>query len=302
MLPAVKEELSLINSILEVRDVTRIAKTAKAINQLQNTYIPYKVNAFLFRTLRELLRKGSDAYLSLEFGIKPLLSDIRGIYLSLVRLERRMNALISREGRLQTRHFGWVYNEYPDTDSPVHEYVGWPASVVMPGQLDTWAVNRSVRYSPSIFHAEIQFNYNFTGYQREHARILGLLDSLGINFNPAIIWNAIPWSFVVDWILKVQDYLDGFKMQNMEPQINIRRYLWSIKRKREIQVRKGISYTVPPYPRQVAWIPLPMVTETSYRRQVGLPASSSIELSGLNPKEFSLGAALVLVRRRRRST
>ncbi len=47
-------------------------------------------------------------------------------------------------------------------------------------------------------------------------------------------------------------------------------------------------------------VPLPVVTETAYRRQVGLPGYSSLTSSGLSPKELSLGIALVFARRKYR--
>jgi hypothetical protein len=39
------------------------------------------------------------------------------------------------------------------------------------------------------------------------------LDLFGANLNPAIVWNAIPFSFVVDWFLKVGDYFDKMEVQ-----------------------------------------------------------------------------------------
>jgi hypothetical protein len=162
---------------------------------------------------------------------------------------------------------------------------------------------RQVSYDASAFHAEIEYNYNYTQYQTEHARLLGLLDYFGVNLNPQIIWNAIPWSFVVDWVFSVGRFLDRFKVSNMEPKINIRRYLWSIKRKRTVVTTR---YTIP----IESWwhpplklshhrtVPASVVEETAYRRQVGLPGSSLIESSGVSLKEFTLGAALVLSRRR----
>jgi hypothetical protein len=46
-------------------------------------------------------------------------------------------------------------------------------------------------------------------------------------------------------------------------------------------------------------VPASVVRESSYRRFVGLPTMSSIESSGVTPKECTLGAALVIAQRRR---
>jgi hypothetical protein len=130
--------------------------------------------------------------------------------------------------------------------------------------------------------------------------LLSHLDYLGINLNPAIIWNAIPWSFVVDWVAGVGPYLDQLRVENMAPQINIRRALWSVSRKRVITVSKGTRVSNPTYHTLLTRNRLPAVTQTAYRRQLFMPSISSIQSSGLTPKEFSLGAALVIAQRARR--
>lgn len=134
--------------------------------------------------------------------------------------------------------------------------------------------------------------------------MLAYLDAFGVNLNPAIIWNAIPWSFVVDWLLGVSRWLDNNKIAFMEPQINIHRYLWSISRRRTILVQRRTACL----PKAGATnkvlsdvVPLPKVTETAYRRDISLPSASSIISSGLSLGEFSLAAALVVSRRSRRS-
>jgi hypothetical protein len=158
--------------------------------------------------------------------------------------------------------------------------------------------------SPSVFHAEIQYNYNYNGFQVAHAQLLGLLDAMGAQLNPQIIWNAIPWSFVVDWVLGVSRWLGQFKGYNMEPVINIQRFLTSVKRTRSVYitlenermvdlVSGGYWYQGYPGLRNT----LPGVHESAYRRDVNLPTVSSILASGLTLTEISLGAALVTSRR-----
>jgi len=298
MLPTIKPELSLINSFIELKDFKTLPRTLTGIGK------------YLFqkgKTLRQLFRTGSDSYLQMQFNILPLLSDISGLHAALLRTSSRINDLISRQGRVQQRHFAYVWDELlPDTYYPNgHGYRIMPG--VYPGLTDVadTVVRRLVVNSASIFHAEIQYNYNYTGYQAAHAQLFGLLDALGVQPNPAIIWNAIPWSFVVDWVFGVSRWLDQYKYSNMEPMTNIRSYLWSITRKRSVylSLRNASMEQMPPwwnwwyqgYPSLSNT--LPGVHETAYRRDVGLPTISSILSSGLSLKEFSLGAALVLSRR-----
>jgi hypothetical protein len=298
MLPSIKPELSLINSFIELKDFRTLPRTLTGIGK------------YLFqrgKTLRQLFRTGSDSYLQMQFNILPLLSDISGLHAALLRTSSRINDLISRQGRVQRRHFAYVWDELlPDTYYPNGRgYRIMPG--IVPGLLDAadTVVSRMVVNSASIFHAEIEYNYNYTGYQAAHAQLFGLLDALGVQPNPAIIWNAIPWSFVVDWVFGVSRWLDQYKYSNMEPMTNIRSYLWSITRKRSVYItcRNAPMQQEPPwwnwwyqgYPS--LGNTLPGTHESAYRREVGLPSISSILSSGLSLKEFSLGAALVLSRR-----
>jgi hypothetical protein len=153
------------------------------------------------------------------------------------------------------------------------------------------------------FHAELQYNYYYYRYQVEHAQILALMDHLGLNLNPAIIWNAIPWSFVIDWLVGVSQWLSTQRLGNMDPKINIMQYLWSVTYQRDIYVTSKITsplyYVGTGIPdASTESITHPVVSETAYRRVSGLPTVSLLTTSGLSPTEFSLGAALVVSRRR----
>lgn len=216
------------------------------------------------------------------------------MFQALHRVDKQISDLITRSGRVQTRHFGAKLNERPDTNTLNAAYSIDQGSG---GSLYTAPSCRSRIVSinsPSVFHVEIMYNYNYTRYQIEHARILSLLDAFGVNLNPAIIWNAIPWSFVVDWVFGVSRWLDQFKLQNMAPAINIHQALWSISRYRQtfstFRLGQGTYAKCP-------MMPMPTVTEVAYRRQVFRPTASSIQSSGLNLKEFSLGSALVFARK-----
>ena len=49
----------------------------------------------------------------------------------------------------------------------------------------------------------------------------GYLDSLGFELNPRIIWDAIPFSFVIDWFFGVGNWLNRFKIDTVELPIQL---------------------------------------------------------------------------------
>jgi hypothetical protein len=297
-LPLIKAELSLPNFLLELKDFKRPLMKAASVFKSPSWYSALQKMGLAGKTswsIKRLLQGAAGNYLNLQFNILPFLSDIAKIRSAMSRTEKRINDFVVREGRPQNRHYAFKWSEFPD--SYEEQEIGRGAALEVYHSLNTCYSERRVVYDPSVFHVQIQYNYSYTGYQIEHARLLGHLDALGINLNPAIVWNAIPWTFVIDWVLGVGPYLDSLKSENMRPQINIRQALWSILRKRRIVVEKtilGVGGTV-------HWKgQMPAVEQTAYRRSVGLPSVSSITSSGLTLKEVSLGAALVIVRGRKR--
>lgn len=303
MLPKIKEDLSLINSIIELKDfksLPGLVRQFRGIVPLVSRFLKTKKS---IPSLIDFLRLPAETYLTYQFAIAPLVRDIMGLYASLTQFQAQIQDLINREGKTQTRHFNWIWQEYPEKIVELSSTSGWDQPIsIIDDPAYIWRQERTTLTAVSEFHAEIQFNYNYTEFQRTHASALALLDRLGINFNTQIIWNAIPWSFVLDWVLDVSRFLSYYgKTSNMEPTVNILQYLWSIKRKRFIRVDMVVDTAStqhdPIYPKG-SHVPYPVVTETAYRRQVGLPGESSITSSGLSPKELSLGAALAICQRR----
>jgi len=288
IMPNIKSNLSLVNSVIELKDFASLPKTLIGLKN------------FLFlggKTIREFFRVGSDAYLQMQFNIKPVLSDVSGIYQALRQVEARMNELITRSGSVRCDHRSHNIKEFDDLDDSFDYTIG-----SYPAVLGGCRSHRRVLNRPTQFHVMIEYNYNYTQYQREHARVLALLDYFGVNLNPAIVWNAIPWSFLVDWTVGVSRWLDQFKIQNMSPVINIRRCLWSVKRSRVATSAFTLGLTQPPTPPLVHSEQTPGLTytESAYKRGLFMPSLSSLTASGLTSSEVSLGAALVLAKRRRR--
>lgn len=292
MLPLVKAELSLPNSVYELRDWRHLPSMVSRMAQFTRQG---------YLTLRNILRGTSEQYLNYKFNIAPMLSDICGIRTALSKIERRINALINNAGKRQVKHFNFTWIEYPDVFETKRDTQWTVIPYDMNESLGYFHMFRNVRYSASVFHAQISYNYIYERYQVAHAQLLGLLDALGVNLNPRIIWAAIPWSFVIDWVIGIGRWLDQFKQLNMEPRINILSYLWSIKRQRTVTIGRFHAATSaggrwPEGP----WVACPTLVETAYRRQVQMPSTASIISSGLDSTEFSLGAALVLSRGRHR--
>lgn len=312
MTPKLKAELSLVNSLIELKDLLSLKSTAKS---LFNSV--YKILGRLGGKSSKPVGKvasqmSADAYLQWKFNIKPLISDITGIYRAISSYEKCINKFVAGSGKLTTAHFKCDIDSrrIPNVDAvqqPVCPF--WPTITSGAGEPFVTGLYSSSEFTRKSvtelaeFRSELQYVYTLSDYQREHAKLLGFLDMLGINFNPAIIWNALPWSFVVDWVFGVSQWLDQFKVSNLAPKINIIQYCWSVKYRRRIEC-EGVVKTLRNYPGDgIMYYPFQRIKlqptyEIAYRRSVGMPRASSFEMSGLSPTELSLGAALVVSRRK----
>jgi hypothetical protein len=310
MMPQIKSELSLVNSLIELRDIKSVVRSGALWKTLYDRTINSKLYKLLYGSksvgpvsnIALILKMAADANLQTQFNILPLISDIKGIIKSLSLAERRINDLITRSGRVQVRHFAFNWNEHESVNDDKNVSIINPNKWGGPVVDSLVSYNRIVDHHPTSFHMQVEYNYNYTQYQIEHARLLALMDSFGVNFNPAIVWNAIRWTFVIDWVINVSRWLDQFQVQHMAPKINIRRVLWSVTRSRKITISTRVGTAQPGYNVQTpSWGPASVVTQTAYRREVSVPDVNSIVSSGLSLREFSLGASLVIASRRRKS-
>lgn len=305
MLPGIKASLSIPNSIYELKDMRKIPQSMQRIHQLldaskrlvrrENSALSSLASlrklgltaAYKGKTLRQILRSVSDSYLQVSFNLNPLLSDLTALRNSMSGLRGELEALLQRANLPQRRHFRTtLYDEYPSTS--LQKSFALSAQTYYTPSLK---VTREVNYSVRTFNATLEYSYKLPQVNADLRSVLAILDRLGVNLNPAIIWNALPWSFVVDWVFGVSRWLDQFKVRNIEPIVHVRGFCMSR------HVRRTTKVYFDAAPGFVG--PVSEVYEDAYRRKAGLrhdQISSSIRSSGLNLKEFSLSSALLLSR------
>lgn len=315
MLPRVKAELSLLNSLWELKDLkelpVKVLKFAQSVKKLRARNSAVPLAALLPIQLRKLkswvaankvlaTRRGaagvSSAYLELMFNIRPVISDVIGIHRALHSIAKTLRGFQRRAGKLRIAHYSRAY--YEGTEGGLDATVtDWPGGEPVSGGQIACRTIRNVSRISTMYHAEIEYQYWYSDLQDQYAGLLGLLDAVGVNFNPGTVWRAIPFTFLIDWVVGVGRWLDRWKTRNMDPKINIRRYVWSVKRQRTTECRYGFiaaPYSTSPAIHVPIISTLPTVFETAYKRSTTMPSRHSFETSGLSAIEFSLGAALAL--------
>jgi hypothetical protein len=159
------------------------------------------------RNLREI----SSYWVGLQFGWKPLLSDILGLVNHQRKTEARLKQLLRDNGRPVRRRITLV--ETNDTVST--DFTSYSAfnPVLVTQFYRKQPTVRQIRSSTDKVWASARFRYWLPGgpqdikWKRKMlARIYGLYPS------PSVIYNAIPWSWLVDWFSNVGDIVENLEV------------------------------------------------------------------------------------------
>lgn len=275
--PKLSADVSVPNFLIELREIKSLASSLRS------------GLAWLRGSLRKSGRKtdlgdvASDIHLSSSFGFNPLIGDLF--------------------------KFTTVYNEFimdwknfkKHANRPVKSFYkenleGGQTSTINVGSNDVWtqfddltseggSVNLTLhyRYSPLVnFGVPNMLNF---------AKYLGFRGSK----IPNIVWNALPYSFVVDWVFKVSDFLDSIDDGVIPVRMEILAACWSTtSTTRNHYYLKGRSgYVLSPAPYRESKVKVYQRGSLDpYWVQALLSSPALPSFDGLSVKEVSLGIAL----------
>jgi len=196
-------QLDLFNSIRELPDIVDLVRDfgdiAKRVNaSLSALRRAGKLKAGL--TLGDL----ASSKLAYEFGIKPILSDVQ----ALVNMNQRVNDRLKflQGSRLRPTKLNFTRKKETDT----------PFNLMLPGIPGNFQEIHHMAKSSTVMHAQATLVHNLQGLDSEVAFYRTLLGSTGLLHIPSTVWNAIPLSFVVDWVLRIGDKLDNHHVRPFE--------------------------------------------------------------------------------------
>lgn len=256
------------------------------------------------QSLLPILLASADVFLQQEFNIKPLLGDIEGVRDAIKSHRERINKFLAGEAEIKVSNYNsHLKSYYRDSQ----EYSGGPGYYIVPtleagrpGRIDGFCQSwRQVKYAKAAFHAEMEYSYYLSEWQRQNAFLLSFLDRLGVMFDPAIVWNAIPYTFLIDWVIDVNRFLSSYRTSNMEPFVLVHRWLWSQHVVRTVTgtCKCNSSLIGVRAPKLTTCI----MTEDAYIRGTDkLNVAAALTGSGINSKEFVLASALTSTRLGRR--
>lgn len=180
----------------------------------------------LWKDLVEPLKRLDDWFLSLEFGWKPLLADIQDGIKTAVRLDDQFRWLVRNNGKPVRRRvklldestsgtlkdnngIGSMRNTASDWGRPQISDA-WRTTLTWDKHVKVWASGEFIFWLADLSPPDLERYLKFS--------------LLGLRLTPSVIWNATPWSWLLDWCTNVGDVLDVLSEQVAER--TVARYLY----------------------------------------------------------------------------
>lgn len=196
MTPSMESGFSLANFLYEIRDIKTLLKW-------------WDRGKTTFRNL-------SQGTLNYSFGLIPFIGDMKRIYEGLSTFNERLQRLKAGAGKLNVRH----YSEETGEDEWSDQFSG-----------THWEARDQFTGHSIVYTASMTYTYQYPEIDRMQSAVYGLLDTLGLQLNAWIIWEAIPYSFVIDWFFNVGDFLNQYRKKWIPIELTIKDFGVSAKTK-----------------------------------------------------------------------
>jgi hypothetical protein len=257
--------ISLANSLYELKDIKGLIPTFDR---------------------KSLTKTAGNNFLAFEFGVLPMVSDIKAIVNMSEAVDKRIKHLISVNGRSTRLSFSreQVYEE------PVTFWKNFmnPLDTVYSG--DANGVVFSRQSAKVTFKCGGSLFQDLTDLEDSASKLKALVASSGFNKPARVVWNAIPYSFVVDWFFSLGKLLDTLSVQPFGGEYRVDRVGYST-----IEESTWIATVKHQSTGTIVGNPtLGTVHAKRYTRKSGFPAYSLFLTDGLlSPTQLLLGLAML---------
>lgn len=175
------EQVGLATFLAELRDIGRLGDLAKFHRNTSDV---------------------SDKYLGVNFGVLPLVSDIKKMYELTENLSPALDTWNSMSNKGKVRAYHHTVDR--QTRSGTHSYIGGSEGTI---------IDHSYSYE---YEWEQELVTKAHAYVAPHSSSpdhdLRLKASLwGLDKPLTAVWNAIPYSFAVDWVSNIGDIISDFE-------------------------------------------------------------------------------------------
>lgn len=147
-----------------------------------------------YDSLRNIFANIPSDFLLYTFGVNAFVNDMGKLYSALAEFSVRLSVFRRQAGALLSAHYKESSDETSDINPDLY------------GSLNSlFIVSKNTTFGKTSFHASMKYSYEIIYPEFDIPTIFKRY--LGFRNSPHLLWNAIPFSFVVDWFLRVGDAL-----------------------------------------------------------------------------------------------
>jgi hypothetical protein len=212
-----KEVLSGLNSLYELKDCKTLLElipihflwAAARRKRTESVRELHKWLDHIRDTVRSplgIMQAVAGVDLMWKFGIKPLVSDINAVHSQLASLNAKTRELLSKDFAVA----GVFTDKAVDggiVSSISNDTLGFYSTIITQNKTTTktWIYGALKRIDQSKLPS-----INVLKFKT-------LVESLGLTLDATDLWEAVPYSFVVDWLFPIQTFLEQFRGSPWDP-------------------------------------------------------------------------------------
>jgi len=208
-----------------VKIYTRIFKPNDLSKRYRQNNRLTRARAAIFGTDDRTASEFHNANLFTQFGLLPTIRDFQEFFTLLKewtdRYDQAQDELFRRK---HTYHL--PVTPLPAYDLFTRTYEG------LRGYAPEKSFSLTAEVTTSVgarFNRTLRYHYTAPEFQGWMSRIKQFVDAFGI-LDPAAIWDVIPWSFVLDWFIKIGPWLHNNRPRLFSAGYHVLDYCESIKR------------------------------------------------------------------------
>lgn len=231
-------------------------------------------------SIREMTFKDvANWHLSYAFGVKPLVDDIFALFKSLSGLQAKLAWLRKNQGKpVKVRFSKDLSKIYAPSGGTTYDGVFERDETI-------------IRHYSCKYRAHALIVYDTQKLSDLELALRVLCRQVGLDAGLGMLWETIPYSFLVDWVFKVGDWLDQIDSHVTLPYTFLD-VGWSVS---IVEDRCIVYYWK--FPKESLFTMAHGIRRTRYYREPGIPASLSSVQTGLPGAEQLVLAMSLAVQR-----
>lgn len=297
---AINPDTLIANFILEA--IGTVKGIIKGLKDLSQRFV------VALKTFFSKLKEVGDLWIAWNFAIKPFISDAKSIAKSLSKAEKRLKWLRQNNHKEVPITYRYVpYQGQLDKSLPTpcteldklrDEWGGFANWIGDPSETCWWELRNLETQVKGSANAVIRFDIPDEWLNHPNASAVVWASLMGLNNPAAIVWEATPWSWLIDWFIGYETRLLLLKAEiDLWPDAKILQQAHSISIKGRAEV-----WWSGPYDRngQIQEIFLGYVDYNLYDRRPGAPDRGSHPVFTVPWEWYNASILAAIIRQKRR--